>query len=40
MREGGMNGWLRAVPKAYGDDALRRKLLEAALDFNWFSPKR
>jgi len=28
-----MRGWVRAGPTAFGDDALRRKLLEAALDF-------
>lgn len=28
-----MNGWLRAGPDAYGDDALRRKLLDGALAF-------
>ncbi|MCZ0738064.1 TfoX/Sxy family protein [Phreatobacter sp. AB_2022a] len=28
-----MNGWLRAGPEAYGDDALRRRLIEAALAF-------
>lgn len=29
-----MQGWVRAVPEAYGDDALRQKLVDAALDFN------
>lgn len=28
-----MRGWVRAGPAAFGDDALRRKLLAAALDF-------
>jgi hypothetical protein len=28
-----MQGWVRAGPEAFGDDALRRKLLDAALDF-------
>ncbi len=28
-----MRGWVRAAPEAYGDDALRRKLLDAALAF-------
>ena len=28
-----MGGWVRAGPAAYGDDALRRRLLSAALDF-------
>jgi hypothetical protein len=28
-----MQGWVRAGPAAFGDDALRRKLIEAALAF-------
>jgi hypothetical protein len=28
-----MAGWVRAGPAAYGDDALRRRLLGAAVDF-------
>ena len=28
-----MHGWVRAAPQAYGDDALRCKLLDAALKF-------
>ena len=28
-----MRGWVRAAPEAYGDDALRRKLIDAALAF-------
>jgi hypothetical protein len=28
-----MHGWVRAGPTAFGDDALRRKLIDAALDF-------
>ena len=28
-----MSGWVRAAPEAFGDDALRRKLLDAALAF-------
>jgi hypothetical protein len=28
-----MRGWVRAGPTAFGDDALRRKLLDAALAF-------
>lgn len=28
-----MQGWVRAGPAAFGDDALRRKLVEAALAF-------
>jgi hypothetical protein len=33
MGERPMQGWVRAAPEAYGDDALRRKLLDAALAF-------
>ena len=35
-----MNGWVRAAPNVYGDDALRRKLLKAALEFNRTLPKK
>jgi hypothetical protein len=28
-----MDGWVRAAPDAYGDDALRRRLIDAALTF-------
>jgi len=28
-----MNGWVRAGPAAFGDDALRRRLLDAAFKF-------
>ena len=28
-----MGGWVRAGPAAYGDDALRRRLLMAAVEF-------
>ena len=28
-----MSGWVRAGAAAYGDDAIRRKLIEAALEF-------
>jgi hypothetical protein len=28
-----MNGWVRAGPSAYGDDAVRTRLIEAALSF-------
>ncbi len=28
-----MSGWVRAGPAAYGDDALRSRLIEGALDF-------
>ena len=29
-----MNGWVRAAPEVCGSDALRKKLLKAALEFN------
>ena len=35
-----MHGWVRAAPEAYGDDALRHKLLEAALDFTRSLPEK
>jgi hypothetical protein len=35
-----MNGWVRAAPAVYGDDALRRRLLDAALDFSRSLPKK
>ena len=35
-----MQGWVRATPKAYGDDALRRKLLEKAREFNRSLPAK
>jgi hypothetical protein len=35
-----MGGWVRAGPDAYGDDALRRKLLDAALTFTRSLPKK
>jgi phage-related baseplate assembly protein len=35
-----MNGWVRAAPDVYGDDALRRRLLKAALEFNRTLPKK
>jgi hypothetical protein len=33
IRDRRMEGWARAGPSAYGDDALRRRLLDAALAF-------
>ena len=33
MRDRRMDGWVRAGPSAYGDDALRARLIEAALRF-------
>lgn len=35
-----MNGWVRAAAEVYGDDTLRRKLLQAALDFSRTLPKK
>jgi hypothetical protein len=40
MRERPMSGWVRANAKAYGNDALRAGLLEAALAFNRTLPKK
>lgn len=33
MGERPMHGWVRAGAEAYGDDALRKRLLDAALDY-------
>lgn len=33
MREGRMKGWVRASMDVCGDDALRRKLIAAAIEF-------
>lgn len=33
MRGRSMQGWVKAGPDAFGDDALRRKLLDAARSF-------
>jgi hypothetical protein len=33
-------GWVKATPEVYEDDALRRKLLKAALDFTRSLPKK
>lgn len=35
-----MNGWVRVAPEVYSVDTLRRKLLEAALEFNRSLPKK
>lgn len=35
-----MHGWVRAAPEVYEDDALRRKLLKTALEFNRSLPKK
>ena len=35
-----MHGWVRAAPEAYSNDALRQKLVNAALEFNRTLPKK
>jgi hypothetical protein len=40
MKGRSMKGWIRAAPEAYEDDALRRKLLKAALDFTRSLPRK
>ena len=35
-----MSGWVRATPEAYGNDALRQKLVDRALDFTGSLPKK
>jgi len=35
-----MSGWLRANTKVYGNDTLRKKLLDAAVEFNRTLPKK
>jgi hypothetical protein len=35
-----MSGWVRATQGAYGNDALRQKLIEAALHFTGSLPKK
>jgi len=35
-----MQGRVRAAPNVYGDDRLRRRLLDAALDFNRTLPTK
>ena len=35
-----MPGWVRVAPDVYVDDALRRKLLKAALDFTRSLPRK
>lgn len=39
MRGRKMSGWVRATPEAYGKDALRQKLIDAALRFTASLPK-
>ena len=40
MRERPMAGWVRAAPEVYSNDALREKLVNAALEFNRTLPKK
>ena len=40
MGERKMHGWVRAHAKAYANDALRAKLVAAALEFNRTLPKK
>jgi hypothetical protein len=40
MRERPMRGWVRAAPAVYAKDALRQRLVEAALEFNRSLPKK
>jgi hypothetical protein len=41
MRTAGAHpGEVRATPEAYGNDALRQKLIDAALDFTGSLPKK
>ncbi|MGC1548598.1 MAG: TfoX/Sxy family protein [Rhodanobacter sp.] len=39
-RDRRMPGWVRAAPEAYGDDRLRRKLLDDALEFTRSLPAK
>ncbi|MFY9986954.1 MAG: TfoX/Sxy family protein [Chthoniobacterales bacterium] len=40
MKDRQMHGWIRATPKVYEDDILRRNLLKAALDFTRSLPQK
>ena len=40
MRERRMHGWVRASPEAYGSDAVRQRLVNAALEFTQSLPKK
>jgi hypothetical protein len=40
MRERPMRGWVRAATAVYAKDALRQRLVEAALEFNRSLPKK
>lgn len=39
-RDRPMPGWVRAAPEVYENDGLRRKLLDAALDFTKSLPRK
>jgi hypothetical protein len=40
MRGRAMQGWVRAGPRVFGDDGLRRKLLDAALTYGRSLPAK
>jgi len=40
MRGRQIHGWVRAAPEVYGNDALRQRLVNAALEFNRTLPKK
>ena len=40
MRGRRMSGWVRATPEAYGNDATRQQLIDAALRFTGSLPKK
>jgi len=40
MRGRQLHGWVRVAPEAYGNDALRQRLVNAALEFNRTLPKK
>ncbi len=40
MRGRRMSGWVRATPDVYGNDALRQKLIDAAVPFTGSLPKK
>jgi hypothetical protein len=40
MQGRAMSGWVRASARAYGDDAIRHRLVDVALEFNRTLPKK
>jgi hypothetical protein len=40
MRDRRMNGWVRVSADLFGDDKLRQKLMNAALEFNRTLPRK